>query len=334
MADTDMPRRRWLRVALRLSVLVLLLPLAELAARLLPPLVGAEEVDWRERRGNVISGSDEPDVAMTAGVNPDRLGVWSRPQEAMHPYTGYVLHPDLLRVTAVPPAGSVGRYGFADLHQPAAGPSAERLDVAVFGGSVAGQIGLIGGDALGDALARVPELAGRRIVVHALGIGGYKQPQQLFALTYLLFQGVHFDVVVNFDGYNEVALPPVNNVPKGVAAAYPKNWYFRVQSVLEPQIQVVQGKVAYLRARRVAWAQRFQGSWLEASALANLVWQWRDSRFSWRLLQEQVALHHYRPEDDLDYTVTGPVRAYADDDEMYRDLARIWESSSRQMHRL
>ena len=38
------------------------------------------------------------------------------------------------------------------------------------------------------------------------GSGGYKQPQQLAALSEALLLGVPLDVVVNIDGYNEVAL--------------------------------------------------------------------------------------------------------------------------------
>lgn len=39
-----------------------------------------------------------------------------------------------------------------------------------------------------------------------LGQGGWKQPQQLLALNYFLSLGQRFDVIVNLDGFNEIAL--------------------------------------------------------------------------------------------------------------------------------
>ena len=40
---------------------------------------------------------------------------------------------------------------------------------------------------------------------------GYKQPQQLLVPTYFLSIGQVFDLVVNIDGFNEVALSSVNH---------------------------------------------------------------------------------------------------------------------------
>ena len=40
---------------------------------------------------------------------------------------------------------------------------------------------------------------------------GYKQPQQALVLAYFLSIGQPFDLVINIDGLNEVALSPLNN---------------------------------------------------------------------------------------------------------------------------
>src|SRR4030095_13628597 len=40
---------------------------------------------------------------------------------------------------------------------------------------------------------------------------GYKQPQQLLVLSYFLSIGQTFDLVLNIDGFNEVALGSLNN---------------------------------------------------------------------------------------------------------------------------
>jgi hypothetical protein len=41
-------------------------------------------------------------------------------------------------------------------------------------------------------------------------LGGYKQPQQLLILNYILSLGQEFDFVINIDGFNEVALSNLN----------------------------------------------------------------------------------------------------------------------------
>ena len=43
------------------------------------------------------------------------------------------------------------------------------------------------------------------------GNGGYKQPQQLLILNYFLALGQELDLVLNIDGFNEVALSNLNN---------------------------------------------------------------------------------------------------------------------------
>ena len=63
-----------------------------------------------------------------------------------------------------------------------------------------------------------------RFVVYNASIGGGKQPQQLFKLYYLYFLGEKFDVVINLDGFNEIALPFSENVPLRNYLSYPRNY--------------------------------------------------------------------------------------------------------------
>src|SRR5262245_3866798 len=99
----------------------------------------------------------------------------------------------------------INHHGFPSEHPDYLG-DAEGFHVGIFGGSAAEQLATVGGHALIAATeASKPELRGRVRVFNA-AIGGYKQPQQLIALILLSLQGVRFDVVVNLDGFNEVAL--------------------------------------------------------------------------------------------------------------------------------
>lgn len=71
----------------------------------------------------------------------------------------------------------------------------------------------------------------RRFEVYNAAIRGGKQPQQLFKLMYLLMLGERYDIVVNLDGFNEIALPIVENLPLGNHALYPRAYTRLVQSV-------------------------------------------------------------------------------------------------------
>ncbi|MGB7891237.1 MAG: hypothetical protein WCF82_04850, partial [Microcoleus sp.] len=60
-------------------------------------------------------------------------------------------------------------------------------------------------------LKQLPGLKDKEFVILSFATGGYKQPQQLLILNYFLALGQELDLVVNIDGFNEVALSNLNN---------------------------------------------------------------------------------------------------------------------------
>ena len=82
--------------------------------------------------------------------------------------------------------------------------------VGIFGGSVGVFFCLAGVDRLVADLQRHEFFKDRKIVPLCMAHEGYKQPQQLIVLSYFLSIGQTFDLVVNIDGFNEVALSPLN----------------------------------------------------------------------------------------------------------------------------
>ena len=70
-----------------------------------------------------------------------------------------------------------------------------------------------------------------RIVFINLSTGGYKQPQQLFHLQLALLSGFQFDVVLNFDGFNDLALAR-QNLSLGVNPLYPSIQHFALMAKL------------------------------------------------------------------------------------------------------
>ncbi|MEG4423823.1 hypothetical protein QUB02_06995 [Microcoleus sp. D3_18_C1] len=85
--------------------------------------------------------------------------------------------------------------------------------IGVFGGSVASNYAVfeVQNKILPQYLKQLPGLKDKEFVILSFATGGYKQPQQLLILNYFLALGQELDLVVNIDGFNEVALSNLNN---------------------------------------------------------------------------------------------------------------------------
>jgi len=79
--------------------------------------------------------------------------------------------------------------------------------VLILGGSVSAIFASgRGAQHLRELLRADPRFAGRTVRCINQGRGGYKQPQQLMLLGYLFARGIRPDLVLEIDGFNEVAL--------------------------------------------------------------------------------------------------------------------------------
>lgn len=96
------------------------------------------------------------------------------------------------------------------------------MQILVVGGSVAAgfSVDSLGGSRLRELLSADPRLAGRKLHVMGFGRGGFKEPQQLNCVLYLLGLGFQPEVVINIDGFNEVALGN-NNQAEGSHPSFP-----------------------------------------------------------------------------------------------------------------
>jgi hypothetical protein len=203
--------------------------------------------------------------------------------------------------------------------------------VAVFGGSVASILSFNGARALREGLAQIPRFRGKKIQIISLAMGGFKQPQQLQTLAYLLSLGAHFDIVLNLDGFNEVALPPVENISAGVFPFFPRKWHQRVQA-LDPELRQAIGRLTFLRHLRREKATTLLTSFWRHSPTARLLWTVADRRRQAQISEAELALAASKPSNRLSYQARGPRRDYGSEGELYEDLAQHWQRSSRQMY--
>ncbi|MGV2340018.1 MAG UNVERIFIED_CONTAM: hypothetical protein LVR18_40500 [Planctomycetaceae bacterium] len=146
--------------------------------------------------------------------------------ETMHPFLGWVHNPQL----AVPEtidgrSATTNALGFRDNAPSVRKRSSNELIIGITGGSVAWRFSWEAESRLRELLAGVPELAARQLHIVRLALPGYKQPQQLFSLSYVLALGGEFDAIINLDGFNDGVLAVLENARQGTSIAYPRSWH-------------------------------------------------------------------------------------------------------------
>jgi hypothetical protein len=254
----------------------------------------------------------------------DLIGTPHLRHEVLHPYLGYIPMPT--RKTRLDDGFWLNEAGFYRRDSPIFDRS-DALVIGITGGSVAGQFLQMGREALAAELAEHPSFAGREVRFVGLAFGGFKQPQQLMALAYLLPMGGRLDMLINIDGFNEVALHETSNARQGVAPIYPRDWFFRAvrDEFLTGELAAL-GKLRRERRSRAAAAPRslfFGHTWTGRAAW--LVADRNGARASRRLERELRKTTQPR-----DLQRGGPHL----NKDAQTDQVRIWRDSSLQLHRL
>jgi hypothetical protein len=160
---------------------------------------------------------------------------------SMHPYLGYVLNYD----TDL----SSNSYGFIgdDLKVQ---DSEKEFTVGIFGGSVSNYYYQYEKNNLIKELTAL-HITNKKIKVYSLALGGYKEPQQLLTLQYLLSLGYKFDLVINIDGFNEAALSYTDNYKQGISSYFPRFWNLYSRQYLNTQTMALINTVMDLASKRV-----------------------------------------------------------------------------------
>ena len=325
------------KAAFLVAALVLVVLVVELVSATTLWVIEGRVPAWGFLQAQRVAIARGTGAAAPAPDPEEDLSPWMlqmRQRDAVHPYLGYVSDP------GTHPSAGTGAYdpasanlGFVrNVHPVLQRASPDTLVVAVTGGSFAQQIGVRGRLELEERLAAIPRFSGREIRILSLAIGGYKQPQQLLAVEYLLLLGGHLDLVVNIDGFNEVTLPLKDNLPQGVFPIYPRSWSFRMRG-LEPEERRLRGMITYLDALRGDVAARFSAAPQRYSMTAALVWRLTDRILAGRAASAEAELLEMDA-SGRDYQSHGPRFELASEDEARAELVRIWRVSSLQLARI
>ncbi len=243
----------------------------------------------------------------------DEFALWWD-QEIIHPYLGFVVDYQYEKKNKE-------TYGFPTTVTPVIKRKLGKLNVVILGGSVAQSMG----KALETAFHRACRVAPN---VVALGVAGYKQPQQVLALTYFLSLGAEYDLIINLDGYNEIVLPFTDNYRVGVNPFFPRNWNLRINRQPSKKILAVIGKVRYLRDLKQENLEALPSSHFRWSAIFGLVKMQQFKKMNREINRASTKLIDLQQEEVKKFEETGPFWEYDDIQQLYQEAAAGWVRGS------
>jgi hypothetical protein len=176
-------------------------------------------------------------------------------------------------------------------------------------------------------------VAGRTIVTRCFAIGGYKQPQQLMTLNWVLSLGQHLDLVISLSGFNEVAMTATENLPAGVFPFFPRAWQLRIAGAKTTESMARLGELAYLRRQRSEKAGLCADWPLSWSPTCHLLWRTLDARAAADLVEREQNLASASG-DERPFVSFGPSFEGRSKAETYRLLGAQWARSETLMYHL
>ncbi|MCA9031311.1 MAG: hypothetical protein KDA66_10905 [Planctomycetaceae bacterium] len=311
-------RRTRRKLAFRVLALLLVWGVIEAASALIIPTLVHYTLLWESQKVIAVTGAPR-----------------SNEFEVVHPYVGWVQNRDIRSdVEAFGRTMPINSLGFIDSSESVYTRSDDKLIVGIVGGSVAWQLSIQGEEILKQRLAEIPQFANRDVIVVRLAQSGYKQPQGLMTLNYIYALGGEFDVVINLDGYNEIALPIAENLEADVALVYPRMWHGRMVEMTDPRDSAVSFRLLQVRAARQAAAQFQLDSVVGKLPSSQLIWYLRDKSFQRQIVELQAELLSRNNARGRTFADGGPRPDFANRDESFAEEVAIWERCSLQMFHL
>ena len=254
----------------------------------------------------------------------------------VHPYTGWTMNPqvsdgDEVFGKRIP----VNRLGFIDDQESLQKRGPDRLIIGVTGGSVAWQLTVAADNVIRRAIQQAPRFRDREIVILRIGQPGYKQPQQLMTVNWLMTLGGEFDAIVNLDGYNEVVLSIYENYDRRIHTAYPRAWNARMLELIDPRESADRMRLLEIDAHRQRLARSVRQAPWRWSYSASALWMLRDGLAANEKREVTKRLFDKRTSrEGVGFAESGPVEDLVDFDSALNQAVDIWEQSSLQLHRL
>ncbi len=267
------------------------------------------------------AGLDQVRARRTAVL--DRLEAKRRAEETLggeyapHPYIGLVER-------HLPGQAGLGSDAWVEKilahHRPG------DYNVLLLGGSTAASIDQGELDFMAQTLSALPWIRDRNVNVFNGSMPQAKQPQQLQALTYMLSLGAKIDMVINIDGFNEVALTPVADPYSSLF--YPVGWSQTTAAGGDLQLSLL-GKLRVAEEFQERFARFFSVLGMLPSQSLNAFWlvvHDQSEKYAQEVLRKLSKARSAAEDSD-----TGGYRPDVEGQDMTRVLADHWARSSKLM---
>lgn len=211
------------------------------------------------------------------------------------------------------------------------------LIIAILGGSFADSIGRIGAKYIKETFAQYPQYKNQEIIIYNLAAGGYKQPQQLTHLAFAYSLGAEFDIVINIDGFNEMATNYNNYRDRDVHPAFPANWNFRVASSMNKEFLELYSEKRSSQISHRNLAQFWRKPIIRHSPTMNFIWRLVNQNYQQTFsdIEQRINTSAAKKKSrEFSFEATGPDYNFVSWEQFHKDTAKIWSNSSKAIHAL
>lgn len=253
-------------------------------------------------------------------------------KQILHPYVGYVTDGKRRKPNC---SSNKLEDCYARIRTTTDKPFAKRSDdkliIAILGGSFADAIGRVGSPFIKEAFAQYPQYKDREIIIYNLAAGGYKQPQQLTHLAFAYSLGAEFDMVINVDGFNEMATNYNNYRDRDVHPAFPASWNFRVASSMNKDFLELYSEKRSSQISHRNLAKFWRKPVVRHSPTMNFIWRLINQNYQQKFsdIEQRInASASKKKPREFAFEATGPDYNFINWEQFHKDTAKIWSNSS------
>lgn len=256
--------------------------------------------------------------------------VESEKSRAVHPFTGFVKNPirKIGIYKGITPSDQVNLFGLTTDFNPQNRDSSTII-VGIAGGSVAQQLVRFSSNELIRHFKNVKTWENKKIVIFPLALSGFKQPQQLMLFSYLASLNIKFDLIINLDGFNEVALPFAENREAGVHYSYPRGWQHLVGAEKSFKYYTHFYQIGLIRKLRRNLLNFFENNLSSRAYFGNLLWYSLDLALKNYSTKIKLELYKGVEIEKHSYESRGPILEEDSKEKYIEKSANLWFESSR-----
>lgn len=283
--------------------------------------------DIQNSKLSAISAKASPDV-FTQGEF-DGKDVLVKP--ILHPYVGFYIDGKRRKPNC---QSEDPKICFTRIKVPSDKPLEKRapnkLIVGILGGSFADGTARQGEQTFIRELSNSDHFKGYEIVIYNLANGAYKQPQQLMHLAFYYSLGAEFDIIINIDGFNELAASYYNYRDAGIHPTFPVSWNHRLSSSINKEYLDLYSDRKQAKDRHAQLASYWLIEGFRYSPIMNFIWRIIDQKHINQINEINSLITKSGKTDNRDfaYEAVGPDFQFTTWPNFFSSVIEVWLNSS------